>query len=67
MMRGYYRSVLVRRNYQFGFIIRSVVALLAAQTAVPSVLTNTLARMGFHVTLSSLGVFTRTVAEGAPC
>jgi hypothetical protein len=40
-----------------------VVALLAAQTAIPSVMVDTLARMGFHVTLSSLGIFTRTIAE----
>jgi hypothetical protein len=53
----------MRNNYQFGFIVRSVVALLAAQTAIASVLIDTLARMGFHVTFSSLGIFPRTIAE----
>jgi hypothetical protein len=38
-------------------------AFLAAQTAILSVLIDTLARMGFHITLSSLGIFTCTVAE----
>jgi len=42
-----------------------VVALLATQTAIPSILVDALTRMGFHITLSSLGIFTRTVAEGA--
>jgi hypothetical protein len=41
-----------------------VVALLAAQIAIPSILIDTLTRMGFHVTFSSLSIFTRTVAEG---
>jgi hypothetical protein len=38
-------------------------AFLAAQTAILSVLIDTVARMGFHITLSSLGIFTRTIAE----
>jgi hypothetical protein len=41
-------------------------ALLATYTAIPSVLVEALARMEFHITLSSLGIFTRAIAEGAP-
>jgi hypothetical protein len=40
-----------------------MVAFLAAQPAILSVLIGTQARMGFHITLSSLGIFTRTIAE----
>ncbi len=65
MRRGRFNDLDSRRNYQLGFIVRSVVTLLATQTAIPSVLVDALTRMGFHKTLSSLGIFTRTVAEGA--
>jgi hypothetical protein len=44
-----------------------MVALLATYTAIPSVLVNALTRVEFHITLSSLGIFTRAVAEGASC
>jgi hypothetical protein len=40
-----------------------VVALLAAQAAILSVQIDALARMQFHVTLGSLGVFTGAIAE----
>jgi hypothetical protein len=40
-----------------------MVALLAAQAAILSVQIDALARMQFHVTLSSLVVFTSTIAE----
>jgi hypothetical protein len=43
-----------------------MVALLATQTAIPSILVDAQARMGFHITLGSLGIFARTVAERAP-
>jgi hypothetical protein len=63
MRRGYCSDLGTWSNNEFGFIVRSVVAFLAAQTAILSVLIGTQARMEFHITLSSLGIFTRTIAE----
>jgi len=40
-----------------------MVAFLAAQPTILSVLIGTQARMEFHITLSSFGIFTRTIAE----
>ncbi|HEX2170360.1 MAG TPA: hypothetical protein VHF65_08680 [Nitrososphaera sp.] len=43
-----------------------MVALLATYTATPPILVEALTRMRFHIALSSLGIFTRAIAEGAP-